>query len=340
MNQEIIARMPKVELHCHLDGSVSQKMLKRLAKAEGLPIDKLVETIAPKNCQSLEEYLHCFDVVLELLQTEENLKWATYDVIEQAAMENVCYLEIRFAPELHREKGLSLLEVIQAVAAGVTLGEEKFAIKVNLLVCGMRHHDLKINQAVFETASKAKTFSPVVGIDFAGDENNFPPNEFSELLDFASKQELAITFHAGECGCSQNVVESIKLGAKRIGHGVAIKDDLAAMAFCREKNVLLELCPTSNLQTKAIDSLADYPFRKFFDAGIPCCINTDNRGVSQTNLTAEYQLLTDYFQLTLLEMKQLNLTGMQHSFAGQAVKKEMITFIENTYEAENKNSAH
>ncbi|MHC5247351.1 adenosine deaminase [Enterococcus sp. LJL90] len=331
MEREILQQLPKVELHCHLDGSLSQKLLQKLAEQAGLPQALVKEAVVPENCESLADYLRCFDVVLPLLQTAENLTLAAIDVIEQAASENICYLEIRFAPELHREKGLSLAEVITAVAAGVKQGEALFDIHVNLLICGMRHHETAVNQAVFQAAADSVK-EKVVGVDFAGDEANYPPAEFGDFLAFAKQHNLQITLHAGECGCPRNVVESIQLGAKRIGHGVAIKDDVAAQDFCREQQVLIELCPTSNLQTKAVASIAEYPFRQFFDSGLLCSINTDNRGVSQTNLTQEYQFLVEHFALTQAEMQQLNLQALTHSFAAEAVKKELAEKITKGYQ--------
>lgn len=334
MKETIIKELPKVELHCHLDGSVSMKLLEQLAAEQGMDLARLATVAAPAECEDLMDYLQGFDVILELLQTEDSLRRAAFDVAEQAAQENVCYLELRFAPLLHQHRDLSLRQIIRAVTQGILEAEEHYPINVNLLICGMRQQPQAVNQELFQEVSQLRNENQtrIVGIDFAGDEQAFPPETLRETLDSVADQQLAITLHAGECGCAHNVYESIQLGATRIGHGVAIKDDPAIMDYCRDQEVLLEMCPTSNLQTKAIASIKEYPLRIFLDHGILCSINTDNRTVSSTTLTNEYMLLGAACGLTYEEMREINLAAMRKSFAGDGLKQSLVQRITERYD--------
>lgn len=333
MDQELVRQLPKVELHCHLDGSVSMALLERLAREQDYPLENLKKATVSPDIRDLAEYLQCFDIILDLLQTADQLQRAVVDVAQQAAADSIRYIEIRFAPYLHTEGGLTIQEVIAAVVAGAMEAEAQLPIKVNLLICGMKHHDTARNQTLIPTILQQQaTSSHVVGIDFAGDEASHPPEEIAQLVTAAQQQGIAITLHAGECGCAQNVVESIKLGAKRIGHGIAIMNDPAAREFVRQQQVLLEMCPTSNLQTKAIERIEEFPIKQFLQEGVPCSLSTDNRGVSQTDLTREYQLLFDHCGLTLAEMKKMNLDGLAWSFADKPTKEQLSAAFTAAYD--------
>lgn len=330
LNEEMIKGLPKVELHCHLDGSIQIATLEKLALKENLPLKKLEKAIAPKKCLHLKEYLESFDIVLPLLQSEENLKIAAYDLIEQVGRENVCYIEIRFAPLLHQQKNLSIEQIIGAVLDGIYEAQKVFNVHVNLLISAMRHHTEQENFKLIKSIKKMKS-EMIVGFDFAGDEQQVPNDKIRNAAALAINSDLKLTLHSGECGCAQNVIEAIHIGAERIGHGVAIKDSVEAMKYCVEENILLELCPTSNIQTNAINNWRDYPFRLFLENDVKCCINTDNRTVSQTTLTNEYLLLVKHCQLTFSEMKQLNLNAINGSFANTTVKNQLIKKIDSDY---------
>lgn len=327
---QTIQSLPKVELHCHLDGSVSVTTLKKLAKKEGISSELLERVHAPKKCLNLKEYLERFDIILPLLQSEENLTIAAYDLIEQASEDNVCYIEIRFAPLLHQEKGLTVEQIIRAVRRGILKAQEQFDVHANLLISALRHHPEQENIQLINSINQLNT-GEVVGFDFAGDEQEISNEKIKSCVHHATNMDLKITLHSGECGCEQNVVEAIHLGAVRIGHGVAIKDHPAIMTFCAEKGTLLELCPTSNIQTNAIERWEDYPLRRFIENHVKCCINTDNRTVSQTTLTNEYCLLVKYCQLSYSEMKTLNLDAIAGSFADEKLKNRLIEQIETSY---------
>ncbi|KAF1299412.1 adenosine deaminase [Enterococcus sp. JM4C] len=330
LDHKTIQSLPKVELHCHLDGSVPLDTLKKLARKEGLDEELLARATAPKKCADLREYLESFDIILPLLQSEENLAIAAYDLIEQVSKENVCYIEIRFAPLLHQQQGLQVEQIIQAVVDGIKKAQQTFDVRANLIISAMRHHTDQQN-ADLVSRLKSMIEPAVVGFDFAGDEQQNGNDKISATTTLALNAGLGLTLHSGECGCAQNVVEAIQLGATRIGHGVAIRNSPEVMKICAETKTLLELCPTSNLQTNAIPDWDAYPLRLFIDNGVACCINTDNRTVSETTLTHEYALLASHCQLTVAEMKQLNINAINGSFASDLVKKELLEKVTLSY---------
>lgn len=334
MEETIIKALPKVELHCHLDGSVRPETLYALAQKQQLPISDF-ETFrqaitVSEECQNLEEYLQCFDAILPILQTAEALSAAAYDVVAQGAAENVHYMEIRFAPQLHTRNGLTVKEVITAVLTGLERGQTELGVKSNALLCGMRHHNHEKNNEVLKAATDFSE-NGVVGFDLAGDEANFPPHEFTELIQ-QKPAGVGLTLHAGECGCPQNVVESIHMGATRIGHGIAIKKEPSEWAALAAAGTTLEMCPTSNFHTKTADSLADYPFQDFLEAGIAISINTDNRTVSQTSLTQEFQQLSEWYGISYDIMHQLTQNSVQAAFLKENAKSELAAAITAGYQ--------
>ncbi|WP_207696456.1 adenosine deaminase [Enterococcus sp. DIV0212c] len=325
MKRELVKSLPKIELHCHLDGSIRPETLQEIAEKQGISLpadnDQLKEQlIAPKDCQSLADYLQRFDLVLTCLQTEEALKAAAFDVISQAAEENIHYIEVRFAPSLHTEKGLSLPKIVTAVLAGLEQGQQEFGVKSNALLCGMRHEELNEIEKIVHLAEEFKK-SGIVGFDLAGNELDFPPYTFEETLGLVNQLNIPLTLHAGECGCGKNVADAVHLGAKRIGHGIALKDTPEYFSLLQEKGTLIEMCPTSNFQTKTVTHLADYPFRLFLDNGINICINTDNRTVSDTTLTDEFMKLHEWYGITYADMEQLNHNAVNGAFISESEKQ-------------------
>lgn len=335
MKTEIVQQLPKIELHCHLDGSVRPHILEELARQQqvilNLSSDELATAMsAPANCESLLDYLNCFDVVLPFLQQAPALELVAYDLIVQVAAENVRYIEVRYAPLLFSHQGLSMADIIQAVNAGLTRGATEFGVKVNTLLCGMRHHTTAQNLAVV-AATKEFIGQGVVGFDLAGDEANFPTSEFTEIIELAQQQNIPLTLHAGECGCPKNVWDSIQLGATRVGHGVAIQKDSDLLAHCVADEIVIEMCPTSNLQTKAVSSQADYPLLKFLEAGARVCINTDNRTVSNTTLTKEYLQLHEWYTISYQQLADFNHNAIEGAFISMSEKEALHLEINKGY---------
>ncbi|MBC1515405.1 adenosine deaminase [Listeria immobilis] len=327
MTFQTIKRLPKIELHSHLDGSISLATLKKLAKIAGkkLPPDEEVSRNlhVAANCQSLASYLKCFETVMPFLQNEEALKIVAYDLIAQAADENIIYIEVRFSPMLFKLEGLSEQEIIQSVASGLKQGYLDYGVHSNMILCAMRGHDLETNKRVIDYAVSYRKIG-VVGVDLAGDEAAYPPKMYLEWFDYAKEKAVNLTIHAGECGSAANIRDSIVFGAKRIGHGTSMRGHQDLMATCIQHQIHIEMCPTSNLQTKAISTMDEYPFQAFYNAGISLSINTDNRSVSRTTLTKEWQTL----QVTTEVIQKITLDALEASFATDEEKqllKEKIT---------------
>lgn len=336
MDKTTLKDLAKAELHCHLDGSISLEVIRQLAEMANIMVpesDKELKqlAVAPENAESLMDYLKTFDFVCPLLQTKEALHLAAYDVARQAAQENVIYTEIRFAPELSMDEGLSASETVEAVLAGLKQAEEEFGIVAKVLVCGMKQSPKEVTRDIFEHVVELAE-KGLVGFDFAGNELDFPPAQLADLIKETQALGLPMTFHAGECGCAHYIADSIALDIKRIGHSTAIYNQPELIQEFIEKGVTAELCLTSNLQTKAAKSLDEFPFLALKNAGAKITINTDNRTVSDTNLTKEYALFVKHFGVSVADFLAFNKNAIQASFTNEAQKAELLSKIDNLYE--------
>jgi adenosine deaminase len=336
LDKTTLKDLAKAELHCHLDGSISLEVIRQLAEMANITVpvsDKELKqlVVAPENAESLMDYLKTFDFVRPLLQTKEALHLAAYDVARQAAQENVIYTEIRFAPELSMDEGLSASETVEAVLAGLKQAEEEFGIVAKVLVCGMKQSPKEVTRDIFEHVVELAE-KGLVGFDFAGNELDFPPAQLADLIKETQALGLPMTFHAGECGCAHYIADSIALDIKRIGHSTAIYNQPELIQEFIEKGVTAELCLTSNLQTKAAKSLDEFPFLALKNAGAKITINTDNRTVSDTNLTKEYALFVKHFGVSVADFLAFNKNAIQASFTNEAQKAELLSKIDNLYE--------
>ncbi|KXT66253.1 adenosine deaminase [Streptococcus gallolyticus subsp. gallolyticus] len=336
MDKTTLKDLAKAELHCHLDGSISLEVIRQLAEMANITVpvsDKELKqlVVAPENAESLMDYLKTFDFVRPLLQTKEALHLAAYDVARQAAQENVIYTEIRFAPELSMDEGLSASETVEAVLAGLKQAEEEFGIVAKVLVCGMKQSPKEVTRDIFEHVVELAE-KGLVGFDFAGNELDFPPAQLADLIKETQALGLPMTFHAGECGCAHYIADSIALDIKRIGHSTAIYNQPELIQEFIEKGVTAELCLTSNLQTKAAKSLDEFPYLALKNAGAKITINTDNRTVSDTNLTKEYALFVKHFGVSVADFLAFNKNAIQASFTNEAQKAELLSKIDNLYE--------
>ena len=323
MNRFIAHNMPKIELHCHLDGSLSPKLVQRLLKEQGE--DRTLEELegkltAPMDCKSLAEYLERFDLPLRCLQTKEGLYAAAEELALAAAKEQVKYIEVRFAPSFSTQQGLSVREILESVRDGLKSTEQKADIRTGILVCTMRNLDRETNLSMLKEAREFLGDS-VVGCDLAGDEKAYPTADFAELFTAAKEYGMPFTIHSGECGSAQNVRDAVELGAGRIGHGIAMKGNSELMELCAKKKIGVELCPTSNLQTKAVTDMAEYPFLEFYEAGIPLSVNTDNRTVSDTTCTDEYMRLVEAGVFKEAMCEKIYMASLHSAFCGDDVKQ-------------------
>ena len=307
---EDIKNMPKIELHLHLDGSVNLDLASKLSN---LPLETIKEKMVAKDkCQNLTEYLTKFDFPISLMQTKENLIKIAKTLIQDLENDNVIYAEIRFAPMQHINKGLSL---------------DSEEVKTNLILCLMRNHDYETNLNVINLAEKYLN-KGVCAIDLAGDEIKYDINNFQKLFKTAKEKHIPFTIHAGETSSSTAVITAINYGAKRIGHGIKVVNDKQAKELIRQKDILLEVCPTSNVQTNVIDTYSHHPILNFYKKNIPVSINTDNRTVSNITLTEEYIKLYKNFNFTLNEFKQMNIMAINHAFITKEEKEDLLKKIQ------------
>ncbi|WP_125608405.1 adenosine deaminase [Lapidilactobacillus bayanensis] len=325
--QELKA-LPKVELHCHLDGSLSLKAIRRLAQMANVQLPQTDTALrdlvsVPDDIENLLAYLKRFDVILPLLQTKEALELAAYDVIEQCAAENVRYIEVRFAPDFSTEKNLSVAEAIAAVLKGLQRAKTDFGVASGLLVCAMRQYSNARSQAMFQ-AAQPFLGQGLVGGDFAGNEADFPTEVIAPALKTAQELGIPMTLHAGESHCVHNVMAALALGVRRFGHGVALGGHPDFQKQVSQAGGVLEMCLTSNLQTKAIPNIASYPVAELLANHVKITINTDNRTVSNTNLTKEYELWQQYFGITKDQFHEFNLNAINAAFCSETIRRRVI----------------
>lgn len=316
----------RIELHCHLDGSLNLDFVERMLRKQGIIMEQkeLEEKLKVRpDCTSLTEYLEKFDLPLLCLQTKEGLKQAAYELVRDAAKDEVAYIEVRFAPMLSTNKGLSCTEVIESVVDGLKKGEQDCRVYASAIVCAMRHHSLEQNMEMLK-AAKPFVGKGVCALDLAGDESAFPTNLFCELFVKAKEWKIPFTIHSGECGSVDNVREAIELGAKRLGHGIALEKSPELRRLCKEKEIGVEMCPTSNLQTKAVDSLDSYPLKQFLEEGLLVSVHTDNRTVSGTTMEQEEKLVKERLQISEEMWLQCMKNAIQTAFTSDEIKKELM----------------
>ncbi|MCL2382746.1 MAG: adenosine deaminase [Oscillospiraceae bacterium] len=301
---EDIKKIPKAELHLHLDGSLRPETIKELANEQGIAISKeeLDSLHVSENCESLNEYLKAFELPLKVTQNAMALTRCTRELVEDLELENIIIAEIRFAPSLHTRNGLTQFEVVEAVLAGINQSSD---IQVSLILCCMRgeRENVTLEEANLETIEVAKKYlnRGVCGIDLAGAEALYPVQNHTNLFEKAKEYNIPCTIHAGEADGPESIWNAIELGADRIGHGVTAIEDDDLVQYLITNKIPLEMCPTSNHHTKAVNSISEHPIRKLLEKGATVTLNTDNRTVSNITLTGEVIKL----------QKELNLTNEQ-----------------------------
>ena len=316
-----------IDLHLHLDGSMSLECARSLAQKQGIALPNDAELLnklrVSEDCRDLNEYLERFDLPLSLLQTYDSVKEATARLCDELAESGLVYAEIRFAPQLHMQKGLTQKEVVEAAIEGLSIGK----LKASLILCCMRGTDNRKEN--METVRLVKEYlgKGVCAVDLAGAEALFPNENFVDVIEYVRSLSLPMTLHAGEALGADSVSSAIELGANRIGHGVRSIEDQKLLSILAEKKIPLELCPTSNLNTRVFDELSEYPIRTFLNAGIVITVNTDNTSVSSTSLANEYQKLADTFSLTEDELQALALNSAYATFLCDSDKEKLIEKI-------------
>lgn len=318
--------MLRVELHCHLDGSLNVDFVDSMLRKQGIIIERkeLEEKLKVRpDCTSLTEYLEKFALPLLCLQTKEGLEQAAYELVMDAAKDDVAYIEVRFAPMLSTDKGLTCKEVIESVVCGLKKGEEETGVYASAIVCAMRHHSLEQNMEMLQ-ATRPFVGEGMCALDLAGDESAFPTSLFRELFAQAKEWEIPFTIHSGECGSVDNIREAIELGAKRLGHGIALEKSPELRRVCKEKGIGIEMCPTSNLQTKAVEDFNSYPLKQFLEEGLLVSVHTDNRTVSGTTMEQEEKLVKERLQISDVMWLQCTKNAIVTAFASDEIKERLM----------------
>lgn len=306
----------KVELNCHLDGSLDIELAAKWSKLSKEEItNKLTRTTGIKD---LSNYLEKFEIPLNYLQVKTHLKDAAFELANQMKSENVVYAEVKIAPLLHTKKGLTLEEIVDSTLLGLKLSE----LKSNLILVMKREASLEDNKKVIKLAKKYLN-KGVVAVDLAGDEGLFPTSTFKELFDFANEKGVPFVVTAGESGTFKDIDDAIKFGAKRITHGVRAIKSFNTMETLKKKNIPLEISLSSNLDMHLYNKYTDHPVSRLIDSGVSITINSDNRTLSRTDLSHEYYLLDKYFGFTKDDFKRFNLIALEHSFLKDKEKEEL-----------------
>ncbi|MEO8579011.1 MAG: adenosine deaminase [Gemmatimonadales bacterium] len=330
-----LRQLPKAELHCHLDGSVRPRTLLELAREYRVQMPKqtpeeLAEFMRVDDAQSLEDYLRRFDVTISVLQTEEALERVTYELAEDAAEDGVRYIEVRNAPLLNVVQGLTLVQAVEAPLRGLRRAEKDFGITGRFIVCALRQFP---PESSLEMAKLAVEFKDegVVAFDLAGGEKGNPASRHAEAFRYAREHNLAVTVHAGEGDGADSVRQAVHIcGANRIGHGTRLIEDPELTQYVNDRRIALEVCLTSNVQTRVADSYASHPFREYFDRGLNVTLNTDNRLMSATTLTDEYVFAAEHLGFSVEELAGIALNGFESAFLPWEERMMLIEEVADT----------
>lgn len=333
---------PKVDLHLHLDGSFRTSTMYELAQERHIELpggslegyEKYM--LEKSNAESVNDYLEMFEWPTAVLQDRDSLIRVTKELIDDLAKSGVRYAEIRFAPQLHTHKNLSQEDVVLAVLEGRNLGlENNKNIKINIIACMMSFGDEKINWnenlETVEVCHKLCGQEGLVAIDLAGAEG-IALSKFKGLFDKANEYKLNITCHAGDSQDWKTVEDAIKLfGASRIGHGHHIYENPELVRYAANKQICLEICPTSNIQCKTRESFQKHPAKNLLEMGIPVTINTDNMVMARTNLDKEYDHCLNEMGFEYNDLIKMNINSIKHSFLKEEDKIELVKELESSY---------
>ncbi len=331
--RELLRRLPKAELHCHLDGSVRPQTMLDLGRELDKPmpaadLESLREYMVVDDARHLEDYLERFAITLSVMQTAPALERIAYELAEDASRDGVRYIEVRYAPVLNVREGLSLEQAVEAPLRGLARAEETLGVKGRVIVCAIRNMAPSVSQELAELAV-AYRHKGVVGFDLAGGEAGFPAKAHKQAFEFARSHDLACTCHAGEGDGPDSVREAVHVcGADRVGHATRLIEDTSLTDYCNDRRIALEICLTSNVQTRAVDSYQAHPFREYYDRGLNVVLNTDNRLMSGVTLTDEYVHAAQKLDFTFAELSRVALNGFESCFLPFAERAKLIAEVE------------
>jgi adenosine deaminase len=333
VTQELLAKLPKTDLHCHLDGSLRLDTVIDLAKQQRVKLPtfdrgELFKLLyAGEHVESLDDYLRAFDITLSVMQTEEGLERAAYELAVDAHAENVRYLEVRYSPLLHVREGLRPAQVVEAVLRGLRTAKRELGIRYGVILCAIRSlpPDQSLRIAELCVAFKHRG---VVGFDLAGSEINFPAKVHRAAFQLVIDNNINCTAHAGESFGPDSIHQAIhKCGAHRIGHGTRLGENGDLLNFVNDHRIPLEVCPSSNVQTRAAASWEAHPVDFYVDYGLRVTINTDNRLMSDTTVTKELYLCHKHYGWSLATLKDIIIGGFKSAFMPHREKADLVAEV-------------
>jgi len=335
VTEEFLHALPKTDLHCHLDGSLRLSTMLELADEQEvrLPADT-VDGLAKamkigQRHRNLEEYLKGFEFTLSVLQTEDSLYRAAYELGIDAAAENCRLIEVRYAPVLHLQKGLKPTVVVEAVLEGLRAATRETGILAGVLVCGIRNMspDTSLRLAELSVAYKNRG---VLGFDLAGAEHGNPAKDHQEAFQLILNNNINCTVHAGEAYGPPSIAQALHYcGAHRIGHGVRLREDGDLLNYVNDHRIPIECCPSSNVQTGAVLDMASHPFKFYLDFGIRVTINTDNRLITDTTVTKELAAMAKHFGLTAGDIRNILVGGFKSAFLTFHDRAQLVRKVQN-----------
>jgi len=344
ITEDIIKKTPKVLLHDHLDGGLRPQTIidlsnkNKISLPENEPQKLAAWFFKGANKGSLTEYLEGFKITTALMQTEESLYRVSYEMMEDMKNDGIVYVETRFAPIFHTKNGLSYDQVVESVLRGLKDGARKFGIKFGLIICSLRNMPSKSSIEMAKLAVRFRN-QGVVGFDLAGDELGYPAKDHLDAFYYIQRNNFNITIHAGEAFGKESIWQALQYcGTHRIGHGIHLKDDLMVVdndiiemgtlsQYILDRRIPLEICLSSNLHTGSIPDLKYHPFPVLYKNGFRVTLNTDNRLMSNTSLTREFNLAVKYYKLTLKDIERITLNAMKSSFFHFSQRLDIIYHV-------------
>jgi adenosine deaminase len=336
LTKETLRRLPKAELHTHLDGCLRPATLLELAAEADVPLpgttpEAVADGMLVRHAHNLEEYLQRYVTTVRVLQSETALRRVARELVDDARAEGIRYLEIRFCPALH-EPGTTIDGALEAVLAGLREAADR-TISARVIACGLRTLPPDTSLAIAHAAVRHRDHG-VVAFDLAGSEAGHPPGAHALAFDAARAGGLRITCHAGEAAGPGYIREAIeRCGAERIGHGVRLGEDPALRDKVRARGIPLEVCLTSNLHTHTVTNLAAHPAADYAAAGIPITLNTDSRLMDRTTLTDEYRIAHTVLGFDAGMLARIARAGFEHAFLPDDEKRALLAEVTPAIEA-------
>lgn len=341
LSVDLIRSVPKVVLHEHLDGGLRPETIIELAKNHDVDLptqepEKLSQWFYKGAYKgSLKEYLQGFKITTAIMQTEDDLYRVAYELMEDMKKDGVVYVETRFSPLFHTQRGLSYDDIVESVLRGLKDGARAFGVKFGLIVCAMRNMSPSLSLEMAKLAVRFRD-QGVVGFDLAGDELGYPPKDHLDSFHYIQRNNFYITIHAGEAFGKESIWQALQYcGTHRIGHGIHLKDDIMTQdneiiemgnlaQYVLDRRIPLEVCLSSNVHTGSVPDLKYHPFPIFFRNGFRVTLNTDNRLMSNTTLTDEFYKAVNHFNLTLHDIEKLTINAMKSAFSHFPMRLELI----------------